>query len=86
MVVEMPGYVCRIIETLNMAGFRAYAVGGCVRDSLMGVPPHDWDVCTNARPKQVEACFTHHKTLETGIKHGTVTVIIDKNQVEITTF
>jgi len=71
-------------ETLWRAGFEAYPVGGCVRDLLLGRTPGDWDVTTNALPEQVMAVFDH--TAPTGIKHGTVTVIIDGAAIEVTTF
>ncbi len=71
-------------EVLWRAGFEAYPVGGCVRDLLLGRTPGDWDVTTNALPEQVTALFDH--TVPTGIKHGTVTVILDGTAVEVTTF
>jgi len=75
-----------IIAALNAAGFMAYAVGGCVRDSLLSKPPSDWDIATNATPKQVRACFPSEKTIDTGLKHGTVTVVTGGEATEITTF
>ena len=75
--IQMPENVKQIIKTLNAAGYQGYAVGGCVRDSLMGRIPHDWDVTTNALPLQIKALFSH--TVDTGIKHGTVTVLF-KNE------
>jgi len=73
------------METLAASGYSAHLVGGCVRDSLMGRQPSDWDICTSALPEQVIAAFPHHKVLPTGIGHGTVTVMMDGNPVEITT-
>ena len=61
-------------------------MGGCVRDLLRGVEPHDWDICTSARPEEVERCFAGHRIIETGLKHGTVTVLEDGNPYEITTY
>lgn len=87
--IQMPENVKQIIKTLNAAGYQGYAVGGCVRDSLMGRIPHDWDVTTNALPLQIKALFSH--TVDTGIKHGTVTVLF-KNEsggydgYEVTTY
>ncbi len=82
--ITPPKYVRAVLTSLQARGHLAYLVGGCVRDMLMGVHPHDWDICTSALPEQVEAVFPH--TLPTGIRHGTVTVLIDSRQVEVTTF
>ncbi len=82
--INLPTVVKDIIRTLNAAGFDAYAVGGCVRDSVLGLLPGDWDVATSAVPLQVKGLF--EKTVDTGIKHGTVTVIIDGEGFEVTTF
>lgn len=76
----------QVIDRLCAAGYKAYAVGGCVRDSLLGKTPQDWDVCTSARPEQVIALFGEAHTLPTGIKHGTVTVRMDGGFYEVTTF
>lgn len=75
-----------ILHRLTAAGFQAYAVGGCVRDSLLGVLPGDWDICTSALPEETEACFPDLRVVETGLKHGTVTVILSGVPYEITTF
>ena len=72
-----------VLAGLEAAGFRAWVVGGCVRDALRGESPHDWDVCTDARPEQVAACFA--RTLPTGLVHGTVTVLWEHTPVEVTT-
>ncbi len=72
--------------TLNQAGYRAYLVGGCVRDLLRGVSPHDYDLCTNALPQEVCAVFSNEKTVLTGLRHGTVTVFYDGEPFEVTTF
>ena len=82
--ITPPKYVRTVLTSLQARGHLAYLVGGCVRDMLMGVHPHDWDICTSALPAQVEEVFPH--TLPTGIRHGTVTVLIDSRQVEVTTF
>ena len=74
----------KILETLERNGYEAYYVGGCVRDSLLGRPVHDWDITTSARPEQTMACFPH--SIPTGIDHGTITVIVDEFQAEVTTF
>lgn len=75
-----------ILNRLTAAGFQAYAVGGCVRDSLLGTVPGDWDICTSALPEETEACFPDLRVVETGLKHGTVTVISRGVPYEITTF
>lgn len=75
-----------ILNRLTAAGFQAYAVGGCVRDSLLGTVPGDWDICTSALPEETEACFSDLRVVETGLKHGTVTVILRGVPYEITTF
>ena len=74
----------QIMKTLENAGFSAYIVGGAVRDSIMGKTPSDYDIATNAKPYQVKAIFSH--TIDTGLKHGTVTVIENKTGFEVTTF
>ncbi len=81
-----PPYVQKLLEALRAAGFAAYPVGGCVRDGLMGREPSDWDLCTAARPEQTMAVLAGYRLLETGIKHGTVTVLTEGGPVEITTF
>lgn len=78
--------VAALLSRLNAAGFSAYAVGGCVRDSLLGAPPQDWDICTAARPEQIISCFSELKTVLTGVRYGTVTVIYQDMPYEITTF
>lgn len=84
MQIELPEKVKLIIHTLTAAGFEAYAVGGCIRDSLLGRIPQDWDITTSAFPEQVKALF--RKTIDTGIKHGTVTVLMDREGFEVTTY
>jgi tRNA nucleotidyltransferase (CCA-adding enzyme) len=71
---------------LEAAGYEAYLVGGCVRDLLRGTEPHDWDICTSALPWQTKACFPDQNVVETGIQHGTVTVVIDGEGYEVTTY
>ena len=75
-----------LLERLHGAGYRAYAVGGCVRDSLLGLAPHDWDLCTSARPEQVIALFGGSRCIPTGLQHGTVTVKWGGALYETTTF
>ena len=86
MIIKLPDEVQYIIDTLETAGFEAYAVGGCIRDSLMGKEPHDWDICTSALPEQTMGCFTGQNIIETGLKHGTITVILNHKPFEITTY
>jgi len=86
MKMELPAPVLHSLFALNQAGFEAYVVGGCVRDMLMEKEPADWDVTTSALPEQTLAVFKNYRTIETGIKHGTVTVIIDGMPLEITTY
>ena len=81
----IPIEVKQIIERLESQGYEAYIVGGCVRDSLIGSEPHDWDICTNALPDQVRDIFEEeYNVIDTGIKHGTVTVVVRKLPFEIT--
>lgn len=80
----IPQEIQFIIDTLNKNGFEAYLVGGCVRDMLMGIPPHDYDITTSAPPETILTLF--EKTVPTGIKHGTVTVIIGGIAAEVTTY
>ena len=84
MKISLPKEVKYIIEQLNSAGFEAYAVGGCVRDSLLERVPNDWDITTSATPQEIKSAF--RRTVDTGIKHGTVTVLIGGEGYEVTTF
>lgn len=84
MRIELPLKVQQIINRISKAGFEAYAVGGCIRDSILGRVPDDWDITTSATPQQVKELFT--RTVDTGIKHGTVTVLIDREGFEVTTY
>ena len=82
--MELPENVRNIISTIEKNGCEAYAVGGCVRDTLMGKTPSDWDITTSALPMQVKSMFG--RTVDTGLKHGTVTVMIGKTGYEVTTY
>lgn len=82
--IQLPRAAEEIIEKLNSHGFEAYVVGGCVRDALLGREPGDWDITTSARPQQVKAIFG--RTIDTGIKHGTVTIMRGKTGYEVTTY
>lgn len=86
MTMDMPKNVDIAINLLQSAGFEAYAVGGCVRDSLLGRTPNDWDITTSAKPEDMKSVFADFHCIDTGIKHGTVTVVIDGEPLEITTF
>ena len=80
----MPEDVKYILEKLNTSGYEAYAVGGCVRDSILGRNPDDWDITTSAKPEETKALFP--KTIDTGIQHGTVTVMRNHIGYEVTTY
>ena len=84
MKMNLPEKVNFIISTLNEHGFEGYAVGGCVRDTMLGRVPKDWDITTSARPEQVKELFKY--TIDTGIQHGTVTVMLDHEGFEVTTY
>lgn len=84
MTLELPKQVKQIIHTLQERGYEAYAVGGCVRDAMLGREPQDWDITTSALPMQVKALF--RRTIDTGIQHGTVTVLLDRVGYEVTTY
>ena len=86
MKMDLPAPVARALSELERSGHQGYVVGGCVRDSLMGRTPGDYDITTSALPEQVQACFSGERVVPTGIKHGTVTVILDGMPLEITTF
>lgn len=83
-MIQLPEKVKYIINTIMEAGYEAYAVGGCIRDSVLGREPSDWDITTSAAPGQIKKLF--QRTLDTGIKHGTVTVMLDKDGYEVTTY
>lgn len=82
--INMPVGAKRIIENLTKHGFEAYVVGGCVRDSLLGYSPKDWDICTSATPEIIKEL--HSRTIDTGLKHGTVSVVESDGIYEVTTF
>lgn len=84
--MQLPKYVYEVLKKLQDSGYEAYCVGGCVRDYLLGQCPDDYDVTTSALPEQIMKVFGGYKLLTVGLKHGTVTVIIDKKPVEITTY
>lgn len=86
MTIKLPSEVKLILNHFKESGYEAFCVGGAVRDSLMGNEPGDWDITTNATPDETAKIFKNYKIIETGIKHGTVTVIIDKKPYEITTY
>ena len=84
MKIKMPGNAKLILDTIHKAGFEAYIVGGCVRDAVLGKEPSDWDITTNALPGDVKKLF--RRTIDTGIEHGTVTVMFGKEGYEVTTY
>ncbi len=87
MDINIPSNVQSVLDRLEYCGFEGYIVGGCVRDAVMGITPKDYDVTTNALPEQIIECFAgDHRVIETGIKHGTVTVVSEGENVEITTY
>ena len=83
---DLPAGAAAIIRRLNANGHQAYVVGGCVRDSLLGKAPNDWDICTSALPGDMQRIFRDMHVVETGLKHGTLTVVIDHQPYEVTTF
>ncbi len=85
-MIQIPPYALHVVNRLEECGFEAYVVGGCVRDCLMGRSPADWDVCTAATPEEVLRVFKRYHVIKTGLKHGTVTVRSQKQNVEVTTF
>ena len=86
MTISIPAVPAQLLRQLNEAGFQAYVVGGCVRDSLMGRSPHDWDICTDALPEQVIRVFGEDRVAKTGLQHGTVMVLREGAGYEVTTF
>ena len=84
MRIQLPVKVDNIIKTLEAAGYEAFAVGGCIRDSVLGRTPQDWDITTSAKPQDVKRLFSH--TIDTGIQHGTVTVMLEHEGFEVTTY
>lgn len=86
MTIVLPSHVADALQKLNNCGFEAYVVGGCVRDTLVGREPNDWDITTNALPQQIIEVFADYRVIPTGLQHGTVTVLIDDAPLEITTY
>lgn len=84
MKITLPAKVTMIINNLQMHGYEAYAVGGCVRDSILAKRPEDWDITTSAKPEEIKRLFS--RTVDTGIEHGTVTVLLGKESFEVTTY
>ena len=85
-MIRYPSYVETAISRLESAGFEAYVVGGALRDALLGSSPYDWDITTSATPMEMQAIFSDFGRVESGLKHGTLSVIIEHTPVEITTF
>ena len=86
MIFSLPNNVLKIIESLNRNNYECFVVGGCVRDMLLGNPPKDYDLTTNAKPNEILEVFKDYKTFDAGIKHGTISVVIDNEVFEITTY
>lgn len=84
--ITIPNAAAVAVERLERLGHEAWVVGGCVRDALLGRTPNDWDLTTSARPEEVLSCFSDCRTVETGVRHGTVTVLLDGEALEITTY
>ncbi len=85
-MIKIPSDVKNVMNILTDAGYKAYVVGGCVRDSIMGREPDDWDVTTSAKPDKIKELFASYRTVDTGIQHGTVLIVSGKTPVETTTF
>ena len=83
---DIPSGARAILDALHDHGYEAYVVGGCIRDSLLGLTPHDWDICTSALPHEILTCFAATRVIETGLQHGTVTIVQEDGQYEVTTF
>lgn len=86
MKFDIPAQVLFILQELNRNGYEAYIVGGCVRDTLLGRTPHDYDICTSATPDEIIKSFPYEKIIPTGLKHGTVTIVINGEPFEVTTY
>ncbi len=84
--MNIPMYAQAVADKLINSGYEAYFVGGCVRDCIMGATPYDYDITTNATPNEIKECFTDFKTILTGEKHGTVTVVSQGENIEVTTY
>lgn len=85
-MITVPSYALDVLHQLTHYGYKAYVVGGCVRDSLLGREPADWDVCTSATPEEMLAVFRKFRVFKTGLKHGTITVRSRGKSIEVTTF
>ena len=83
---KLPEGAMFVLNRLEERGFQAYVVGGCVRDTLLGRVPKDWDICTDALPPQLQRVFADCRVIETGLKHGTLTVLQGQEPYEVTTF
>ncbi|TCO79815.1 CCA tRNA nucleotidyltransferase [Marinisporobacter balticus] len=86
MKIQIPKKVHTVLDVLNFYKYEGYIVGGCVRDSILGRTPNDWDICTNCMPEKMLEIFYHFKVIPTGLKHGTVTVVVDDKSFEVTTY
>ena len=86
MIIKLPPQATALITRLESRGHEAFAVGGCVRDSILGRTPNDWDLCTSAEPEELKTCFGDYPIIETGLKHGTLTVLADGKPYEITSY
>nr|WP_300092838.1 CCA tRNA nucleotidyltransferase [Sedimentibacter sp.] len=84
--IKMPEEAKKALNILKACGHEAYVVGGCVRDAILGSVPSDWDITTSALPDEISSCFKNYRTINTGLKHGTVTVVINKMHFEVTTY
>ena len=84
--INIPTNANTLIHLLQKSGYSAYIVGGCVRDSILGHNPNDWDICTSATPNEMLNIFKDYQIIETGLKHGTITVLINADAYEVTTF
>ena len=83
-MIKIPNDAQVIMDALQVAGFSAHVVGGCVRDAVMGFVPHDWDICTNATPDQMQDVFEDFRFILTGVQHGTITVMVQGEGFEVT--
>jgi len=84
--MPIPAPVQFVLDRLELAGYHAYCVGGCVRDSIMGIEPKDYDVTTSAKPREMQVVFSDCRVVETGLKHGTLTVVLEGMNIEVTTY
>ena len=85
-MIRLPEKAALLISQLESHGHEAFIVGGCVRDGLLGRAPNDWDICTSASPEEMKRCFSNLRIIETGVKHGTLTVLAEGEPFEITTY